>query len=179
MTLTGQIIETIKLPDGVKATLRGSAITIQAGKGKLSRVFLAPRVQVKMGSGEVTFASEYPRKREKALVRTFAAHLRNMVAGVTEGHSYRMKIVFSHFPMKVTVKEQDVWIENFLGERFPRKAPVVGQCKVEVKGDEVFVAGPDIEEVGQTAANIERATKVKGFDPRVFQDGIYIVQKGG
>jgi large subunit ribosomal protein L6 len=31
--------------------------------------------------------------------------------------------------------------------------------------------------VSQTAANIEQSTRIKGFDPRVFQDGIYIVAK--
>jgi len=39
--------------------------------------------------------------------------------------------------------------------------------------------GPNLEDAGQTAANIERATKIKGFDPRVFQDGIYIIEKPG
>jgi large subunit ribosomal protein L6 len=50
---------------------------------------------------------------------------------------------------------------------------------VNVKGDIVDLTGANVEDVGQTAANIERATKIKGFDPRVFQDGIYIIQKPG
>src|SRR2546422_148838 len=32
--------------------------------------------------------------------------------------------------------------------------------------------------VGTYAANIEQATIIRGFDPRVFQDGIYITVKG-
>ena len=39
------------------------------------------------------------------------------------------------------------------------------------------IEGNDIEAVGQTAANLERATSRGGFDKRVFQDGIYIVHK--
>ena len=38
--------------------------------------------------------------------------------------------------------------------------------------------GNNVEDVGQTAANLERATVVKGRDIRVFQDGIYVVSKG-
>ncbi|MEC7431143.1 MAG: 50S ribosomal protein L6, partial [Candidatus Thermoplasmatota archaeon] len=43
---------------------------------------------------------------------------------------------------------------------------------------DVTVSGSDREKVGQTAANIERACKIKKRDRRVFQDGIYIVSKG-
>ena len=73
-------------------------------------------------------------------------------------------------------------ITNMLGEKVPRVAalpwtPAEVQVKIENKSD-VVVSGADREKVGQTAANIERACKVKKRDPRVFQDGIYIVSKG-
>ncbi len=124
-------------------------------------------------------SSEMPRKKEKALLGTYGAHIRNMIVGVTKGYEYKMKIVFAHFPIKASVKGDTFMIENFLGEKHPRKARILGITKVNVKGDLVDLTGPDVEAVGQTAANIERATKIKGFDPRVFQDGIYIIQKPG
>ena len=71
----------------------------------------------------------------------------------------------------------EVQISNFLGEKRPRRAKIVGSTQVEIKGDVLLVNGPDIEAVGQTAANVEQATKIKNYDPRVFQDGIYIVEK--
>ena len=69
-------------------------------------------------------------------------------------------------------------IQNFLGERYARKADILETVKVEVKAEIITVTGIDKEKVGQTAANIERATKVKNRDIRVFQDGIYIVKRG-
>jgi large subunit ribosomal protein L6 len=90
-----------------------------------------------------------------------------------------MKIVYAHFPIKAAVKGDTFVIENFLGEKSPRKTSILGSTKVQVKGDQVVLTGPDVELVGQTAANIERATKIKGFDPRIFQDGIYITEKPG
>src|SRR4030065_2566176 len=90
-----------------------------------------------------------------------------------------MKMVSAPFPIKASVNGDTFMIENFLGEKYPRKAKILGATKVNVKGDLVDLTGPDVEAVGQTAANIERATKIKGFDPRVFQDGIYIIQKPG
>ena len=68
-------------------------------------------------------------------------------------------------------------IGNFLGEKKPRLARILGETKVKVSGNEVVVSGISKEDVGQTAANIEQVTKIKRFDPRIFQDGIYIVDK--
>ena len=49
--------------------------------------------------------------------------------------------------------------------------------KVELKKDIVIVSGNDKEEVGQAAALIEQTAKVRGYDRRVFQDGIHLIQK--
>jgi large subunit ribosomal protein L6 len=45
-----------------------------------------------------------------------------------------------------------------------------------VDGDFVTLSGHDVELVGQSAANIERTTRIRDYDPRVFQDGIYLVE---
>ncbi|HDD40325.1 MAG TPA: 50S ribosomal protein L6, partial [Nitrososphaeria archaeon] len=47
----------------------------------------------------------------------------------------------------------------------------------EVRGDDVIVKGIDKQAVGQTAANIEQATKIRRKDLRKFLDGIYIYEK--
>lgn len=89
-----------------------------------------------------------------------------------------MKVVYVYFPVSIKVEGDKVVISNFCGERKPRIAKIVGDTKVEVKEDDIIVSGINVEEVGQTAANIEQATKVKGKDPRVFLDGIYVYEKG-
>ena len=179
MPITGLKEERVKIPDGVQVKLQGEQVVV-SGKGvTLQRPLSHPRVSVVVEAGEVRVRSEYPNRREGALVGTFAAHLRNMIEGVTQGFTYEMKIVYSHFPVKATVKGTEFLIENFLGEKFPRRAKILGSTKVEVKGDQVVLTGPDIEAVSQTAANIEQATRIRGFDPRVFQDGIYITKKAG
>ena len=118
------------------------------------------------------------RKKEKALIGTWNAHLNNMVKGVDKGFLYEMKIIFAHFPMKVAVKGNVVTIDNFLGEKATRSSTIVGDVKVNVKGDALTIEGNNIEDVGQTAGNLEKATIVKGRDTRVFQDGIYMISKG-
>lgn len=178
MPIAGAIEERVNIPKGVTVSVEDATVRVSAGKVALERRLWHPRVSLAVSSGALTVRSELPGRQEKAIVGTYAAHVRNMIEGVTKGFTYRMKIVYSHFPMKATVKGAEFVIENFLGERHPRKAPILGGTKVDVQGDSVLVAGPDLEAVSQTAANIEQATKIRGFDPRVFQDGIYIVSKG-
>jgi large subunit ribosomal protein L6 len=179
MPIAGRLEERIEVPGGVQARLEGDVIVVSAKGTTLRRRLAHPRVRVAVEGSDVLIATELPSKREKALVGTFAAHVRNMITGITEGFRYEMKIVYSHFPMKASVKGREFVVENFLGEKFPRKAKILGDTKVEVSGDAVVLTGPDIEAVSQTAANIEQATRIRGFDPRIFQDGIYLTKKAG
>ncbi len=105
--------------------------------------------------------------------------MNNMMHGVSKGFEYKMKTVFSHFPIKTAVEGEEFVIQNFLGERAPRRAKILEGVTVEAKGDDVTVTGINKENVGQTVANIERATKVKKRDIRIFQDGVYRTSKGG
>lgn len=177
MTISGIIEERIDVPQGVTASMCGSTVNIKGPKGTLNRNLFHPKVKIRVEGAELVVSCELPRIKDKAVVGTFAAHLRNMIEGVTIGFEYDMKIVYSHFPMKTAVKGDKFIIENFLGERSPRQAKILGDTKIQVKGNDVVLTGTDIEAVSQTAANIERATKIWGYDPRVFQDGIYIVEK--
>jgi large subunit ribosomal protein L6 len=177
MTIAGTIESTIAIPGGVAVSRDGDKFKVKGPKGELSRNFAHPRVKIAIGEGNVTVSCEYPRIKEKAMVGTYLAHLRNMFKGVTEGYTYNMKVVFSHFPMKVAVKGTQVQIDNYMGGKDPRLADIVGPTTVKVNGADVTVASIDIEACGQTAANIERATSRRGFDRRIFQDGIYIVGK--
>jgi len=172
------VIKEVEIPDGVTVTIQEGVITVEGPKGKLERRLEHPKIVIEKTDRTVVIKSEFARGKEQALVGTFASHIANMIKGVTDGFVYQMKVVYSHFPMKVSVKGNELVIENFLGEKHPRKAKLYGDVKVNVKGDTVTVEGINREEVGQTAANIEHATRVKNRDIRVFQDGIYIVSKG-
>ena len=177
MVVSGHIEEKVEVPKGVHITLKGTEMSVKGPNGTLTRKFEHTNVKVEVQGDHVTISCEMPRTRDKAVVGTFAAHIRNMIGGVTHGFAYDMKIVYSHFPIKAATKGDKFIIENFLGEKAARHADILKDVKVAVKGNDVEVTGNDLEAVSQTAANIERATKIRGFDPRVFQDGIYIVEK--
>ena len=94
-----------------------------------------------------------------------------------DGYTIKMKIVFSHFPITVKVEGKQVLIENFQGERAPRKTNIWGETKVVPKGDDVIITGHVLTDVSQTAAEIENGSRVKNKDHRVFLDGIYKFEK--
>ncbi|MCQ1535523.1 50S ribosomal protein L6 [Methanosarcina sp. KYL-1] len=172
-----EIAKKIKIPEGVSVSISRDVFTATGPKGTIERKLWYPGISIDVKEDEVLVDAELSRKEQKAMVGTFASHIRNMVKGVNEGFEYKMTVVYAHFPMQVKVEGNTFVIGNFLGEKKPRVAKILGGTKVKVSGNEVVVSGISKEDVGQTAANIEQKTKIKRFDPRVFQDGIYIVQK--
>lgn len=169
----------ILIPEDVEVEFNEGKMVVKGEKGSLSREFTHPRINIKVDKDKVKVNCKKPRKKEKALAGTYIAHIKNMVKGVTKGFKYKMKTVFSHFPIKTSVEGDEVLIKNFIGERSPRRVRIPENVDVKIDGEEITVTGADKEKVGQTVANIERAGGIKNRDIRVFQDGIYIVEKGG
>ena len=179
MVLVELAQDAMPIPEGVQLSIDGRRIKATGPKGTLEEDFSHLPVQFVMEEGTLRVYSRWARKREVALVGTALAHVRNMVRGVTSGYTYKLKIVYAHFPVTVKVqdKEKRLAIENFTGEKTPRIIKIVGSAKVKVVGDEVHVQGNSLGDVSQTAANIQTGTKIKDKDQRVFLDGIYIFEK--
>ncbi len=172
-----ETVKTVEIPENVNVGIDRRIITVTGEKGEISRDFSHTPISIHLEGKTITVQVNWPRKRETAIVGTVCSHIQNMITGVTKGFTYKLKIVFSHFPISVKVREKTVLIENFTGERSPRIAKTIGDTKVIVKHEDVIVQGINIEHVSQTAANIEKATKIKRKDPRVFLDGIYVYER--
>lgn len=172
-----EISKIIQVPDGVEVNVEGRKVTVKGAKGTLMRDFSSVPISIEGNGKTVRVWAEWPRKKEAALVGTIYSHIQNMITGVEKGFSYKLKIVFSHFPMSVKVQGKTFVIENFTGERRARRAKIIGDVKVKVQSEDIVVEGINLEDVSQTAANIEQATKVKKKDPRVFLDGIYVYER--
>ena len=179
MVLVELAQRSLTVPEGVQLTIDGRKIKATGPKGTLEEDFSHLPVQFTLESGSLRVYSPWARKREVALVGTALAHVRNMIRGVAKGYTYKLKIVYAHFPVTVKVqeKEKKLTIENFTGEKTPRTVRIVGSAKVKVVSDELHVQGNSLGDVSQTAANIQTATKIKDKDQRVFLDGIYIFEK--
>jgi large subunit ribosomal protein L6 len=169
--------ETLPIPEDVSAEMDHLDLTVEGPNGSVTRRLWYPDISVSIEDGEVVLESDATDANTMSTIGTFESHVENMFYGVTEGWEYEMEVFYSHFPMQVNVQGDDVVIENFLGEKAPRRTEIHGDTDVEIDGEQVTLTGPDIEAVGQTAADIEQLTRVTDKDIRVFQDGAYITQK--
>lgn len=168
----------ILIPAGLTITKDQNLITTKGTFGIVQKDFTKIPALIDVSSEKITIKSYGNRKKDFALVNTVQSILNNMIKGSTTGFTYKLKIVFAHFPISAKVKGQEILIENFFGERNSRKSRIIGKdTKVTVQGDDIVVNGPNIENVSQTAANIELATRIKKKDSRVFLDGVYIYSR--
>jgi len=165
------------IPQGIEVKAEKGQITVKGPAGELKKPYREDAVAIETKEGKAVVASKNETRRFKALAGTYRAHIANMVSGVSGGYEARLKIVHSHFPIKVKAEKDRLVIENFLGEKESKSVATVGRVEIKVEKDEIIVTGIDREEVGLAAARIERATRIRGFDRRVFQDGIYLTQR--
>jgi len=168
----------IVIPDGVSINKDQNLITSNGSNGKVQKDFTKIPALIEIDKEKITIRSYGNRKSDFALVNTVHSLIRNMIKGSTTGFTYKLKIVFAHFPISVKIKGQEVFIESFFGERSARVSKILGKdTKIIVQGDDILITGPNIEHVSQTAANIESSTRIRNKDSRVFLDGVYIYSK--
>ena len=165
------------MPEGVTVALQGRTLSVKGKLGEARKSFDKINVNLGVEGNRVTVSPFSAKKKDNVIINTVTSIINNMVTGVTKGFTYKVKVVYAHFPITVKTKGRQVLVENFVGERSPRVSDIVGDTKVTVEGDDVIVKGVSLEDVGQTAANIELATKIRRKDQRIFLDGLYIYHK--
>jgi large subunit ribosomal protein L6 len=174
-----EIQESVSIPEGISCKLEKSKIICSKGSNSLEREFLDVGTELKVEGSDLKIVCLKSNKNNLKKIRTLLAHLKNMFEGLNEKFVYKLEAANVYFPMTLKKEGDYLIVTNFLGEKTPRKSLILKGVNVEIKGKEIFVTSHDKELAGQTAANIERATKVRNRDRRVFQDGIFIVSKPG
>jgi large subunit ribosomal protein L6 len=168
---------TIQIPEEYDANYENGVFTLSNGE-TVEKKMQHALVQVEVDGQKVEFTTESTKKDIQSIVHTFKGHVENMIEGLENEHVYKMKGVYAHFPMTIKTEQNQVVIENFMGERNPRKIDIMEGVDVEVDGEDLTLRGADKDAVSQTAARIEQMCHKGNRDPRTFQDGVYITQKG-
>jgi large subunit ribosomal protein L6 len=171
-------MQQIELQDGVEAKVEGAELMLKgklgSGRIKINDKLLSVKVE---GNKIIIEPSKEKRlKRVAAMAENaLVGRIKAVSEGVQRGIEKKLQVAFVHFPIALELKGDTLLIKNLFGERAPRKAKIVGNTKLEIKGQEITVKGIDPYEVGQTITNIQKACKIVNKDTRIFQDGIYEV----
>ena len=174
-----KITKIIELPDNVSAALNGQSLLIKGPKGEVKRDIKQHNVSIKIEDKKIILESERSTKTDKKIMGSLAAHIKNMIRGSLQNHFYTLKICSGHFPMNVSVSNGQLIVKNFLGEKVPRTLQLKNDVDVKVEGDIIHIASANKEIAGQVSADIEQLVRRPGYDTRIFQDGIYIINKDG
>jgi large subunit ribosomal protein L6 len=167
----------ITIPENVKVTQEKNTIIVEGKNGKIVKDFTKIPITLIFEDNKIIIHPPGKRRKDLALINTVKSIISSMIKGAEKGFTYKLKIIFSHFPISVKVKDKKVIVENYFGERSSRISKIVGLTQVVVTGEDVIVKGPSLEDVSQTATNIESSTKIKNKDQRVFLDGVYLYAK--
>jgi large subunit ribosomal protein L6 len=167
----------VEIVEGVEVSVNGNEFVVKGNGKELKKSFDVGKIRSSVKDGKVVLTAKGASKREAKMMGTIEAHLKNMIKGVGEDFVYELEICHVHFPMNVKAEGKKIVIKSFLGETTVREARILDGAKVDISGNKITVTGSDIEAAGQTAANLEKATKLTGRDRRIFQDGIFITKK--
>ena len=173
------IIKEIELPENLSAAINDNTLLIKSQSVELQKDFKQRDLLIKIENKKIILQSGRNTKENKKIIGSVTAHVRNMLKGIQQKHAYILKICSGHFPMNVSVSNSKLIVKNFLGEKVPRTLNLKQGIDVKIEGDIIHVTSPDKELAGQVSADIEQLTRRPGYDTRIFQDGIYIINKAG
>ncbi|KAK1764619.1 60S ribosomal protein L9 [Phialemonium atrogriseum] len=180
--------ETLLVPEGVTVHIKSRIVTVEGPRGKLTKnlnhlavSFSQPKKNV------VGMEIHHGGRKNVASLRTVRTLINNLIIGVTKGFKYKLRYVYAHFPINVNIDKDnetglyEVEIRNFIGEKIVRRVVMLPGVDVEVSSaqkDELILLGNSLENVSQSAADIQQICKVRNKDIRKFLDGIYVSEKG-
>ncbi|KAF7559687.1 hypothetical protein G7046_g4464 [Stylonectria norvegica] len=172
----------------VKIAIKSRIVTVEGPRGKLVKDLSHLAVNFALPKkNQVSIEIHHGNRKNVATLRTVRTLINNQIIGVTKGFKYKMRYVYAHFPINVNVEKNsetdlfEVEIRNFIGEKIVRR--VVMQEGVDVEPsknqkDELVLWGNSLENVSQSAADIQQICRVRNKDIRKFLDGLYVSEKG-
>lgn len=174
-----EIFRIIEIPEGVNITIDEGVFVVEGKEGKNQREFNVRGLEFEKKENQIIIGNKKSTKKEKKRINTIRAHIVNMIKGVQEKFEYQLKVCYSHFPITVEIKDNEIRVKNFFGERVDRKTKVREGVEIKINKDMITISSVDKELAGQMAADLEKITKIRKKDRRVFQDGIFIINKAG
>ncbi|KAI9894221.1 MAG: hypothetical protein M1814_004075 [Vezdaea aestivalis] len=180
--------ELLNVPEGVKVSIKSRTVHVEGPRGKLVKDLHHLNVQFQNPrKGVIEIVLHHGQRKGVATLRTVKTIINNLIIGVTRGFKYKMRYVYAHFPINLNIEKNsetglfDVEIRNFIGEKIVRRVTMHKGVEIETTKnvkDEIQLTGNSLEDVSQSAADIQQICRVKNKDIRKFLDGLYVSERG-
>mmetsp|Transcript_4225 Transcript_4225/g.9561 ORF Transcript_4225/g.9561 Transcript_4225/m.9561 type:complete len:189 (+) Transcript_4225:81-647(+) len=177
--------EIIKVPKGIKITIKAKVVEVTGKNGTLKRDFKHMPIELRLEDcgHEVRARMYFAKSKQLSMLRSVCSHISNLFDGVEKQFRYTMRLVYAHFPINANITNggKTIEIRNFLGEKIVRTVNMLEGVKVEKSAstkDEIVVTGTDIDKTSRSSALIRQSCLVKNKDIRKFLDGIYVSSHG-
>lgn len=144
----------------VKLEVNSRVVTVTGKKGTITRDFkhINLNMQHLKEARKVRVDLWFGNRKQLAAIRTICSHIENMITGVRVGFLYKMKFVYSHFPINVNVNGKTIEIRNFMGEKLVRKVELfdgVSAIRTKDVKDQLEISGIDITKVSLACTFLE------------------------
>jgi large subunit ribosomal protein L9e len=165
-------------------------VTVKGPRGELKKDLKHLAVSFEKpakSNNTILISLHHGNRKNVAALRTVKSLIQNMIVGVTKGYKYKMRYVYAHFPINVNIDKNketglgEVEIRNFIGEKIVRRVTMHPGVEVETSSnvkDEIVLTGNSLENVSQSAADIQQICRVRNKDIRKFLDGLYVSDRG-
>lgn len=172
MSRLGKIPVTI--PSGVTVTFENGLLTVKGPKATLTRE-VKKDVDITIEGDTVTvIPGNTP--AAKVLWGTYAAHLRNMVTGVTEGFTKILEIEGVGY--RAEVKDNKIILSVGFSHLVPLEIPE--GISAEIVKSVITLTGADKDALGQFAANVRKVKKPEPYKGKgIRYKGEHIIRKQG
>lgn len=166
--------DVINITKNITIKQNKSHLYITGPLGSTSKNFRRVPISFSLNKNELRIKTINNKKKDYAILHTVKSIIKNLFEGLIAGYTIKMKVVYSHFPISIKIKNNKIHVENFIGERHPRIIQIHGNTNAKIVSGDIVLTGNVLTDITQTAADLQLKTKIKNKDPRVFLDGIFI-----
>lgn len=160
------------VPEKTEVTFSGGTMTVKGPKGTLTRNF-RDEVVISIDNGAISFAPKNEELFSRALWGTYAAHVKNMIQGVTEG--YKKELILEGVGFKSEVKGKT--LELALGFSHPVKVPIPEGLTVTAEKNLITISGIDKEIVGEFTASVRAMKKPEPYKGKGFRYSTEVIRR--
>ena len=145
-------------PGKAEVSFGGDMLTVKGAKATLTKR-VHPSVSIEVAAEGIVITPKDHSRLAKALVGTYASHVRNMVKGVQE--PYVRKLILEGVGYRVEVKGKQLAFQ--VGKSHPVALDIPEGITAATEKNAITLTSADKEAVGQFAANVRRVKKPEPY----------------